>query len=138
MKRHHSPEGDLNKKIKMARLEIAMEIDTSIVVASGTIVSTSLGRHFSYELSDKKAKSNLLKGAARDVLEIAEKQKCTMFTSSVIISYLEVVIPTVVEWDKCNKTIQTGDLQIMIEEVVPGFDDNQKHVETLVLIPCKW
>ena len=121
----------------MASLEIAMEIDTSIVVASGTIVSTSLGRHFSYELSDKKAKSNLLKGAARDLLKIAEKQKCTMFTSSVG-SYLEVVIPTVVEWDKCNKTIQTGDLQILIEEVVPGFDDNQKHVETLVLIPCKW
>ena len=42
MKRHHSPEEDLNKKIKMARLEIAMEIDTSIVVASTTIVSTSL------------------------------------------------------------------------------------------------
>ena len=131
MKRSHSLEEDSNRKLKMSRLEVAMEGDNSMFVASGSISSTALGRHFAYELSDKKAKSNLLKGAARDVLEIAEKQKCTMFTFSVG-AFLEAVIPTVEEWGNCSLQIQIDNLKIVIEEVTPGFDDGRKHVETLV------
>ena len=115
----------------MTRLEITEEADSSIIVASGTNVSSSLGRHFSYELSDKRAKANLLKGAAREVIEIKEKQKCIMLTFSVG-AYLEVVIPTVIEWDKNELKCRMDEIEIGIEEVVPGYDDNNKHVETLV------
>ena len=59
-------------------------------------MSTTLGKHFSYELSDKKAKSNLLKGAGREALKVEERQKCTIFELSVG-AFLEVVIPLVVE-----------------------------------------
>ena len=116
----------------MARIaEIEDEADNSIVVASGLETSSSLTRHFNYELSDKKAKSNLLKGAARESFEIDEKQKCTMMTFSVG-SYLKVVIPTVVDWCNGKKRFTAEDLDIEIEEFAPGYDENQKHVETLI------
>ena len=98
MKRKHCEE-DKKETLKMTRLEITSEADDSLVVATGTNVSISLTRHFNYQLSDKKAKSNLLKGAAREMFEVEEKQKCIMFTFNVG-AYLEAVIKTVTEWSK--------------------------------------
>ena len=71
MKRKYSlAEEESIERIKMARIaEIEMEADDSMIVASGGNVSESLVRNFNYKLSDKKAKSNLLKGAAREALE---------------------------------------------------------------------
>ena len=114
----------------MARLESASNQD-NLVVASGTITSTALGRHFAYELSDNRAKSNLLKGAGRDVLEIADKKTCIMLTFSVG-AFKEVVIPTVDGWGNGSPEIQINDLKIVIEELTPGFDGGQKNVDTLV------
>ena len=133
MKRKYSSEEDSEILVKMAKIaEIEHVAENSMVVASGTDVSTSLGRHFSYQLSDKKAKSNLLKGAAREALEIDEKQKCTMLIFSVG-SYLEAVIPIVTEWVKSKKNnTKKEDLHMVIDEVTPGYDDNKKHMETLV------
>ena len=54
----------------MTRLELDMESDTSLIVASGAGISSTLQRSFNYELSDKKAKSNFLKSAAREALEV--------------------------------------------------------------------
>ena len=87
----------------MARFEIDMEENTSFVVATGTSMSCNdLNRHFNYELSDKKAKSNLLKSAAREALKVEERQKCPMFEFSVG-SYLLAVNPLVIKWGNCEK-----------------------------------
>ena len=103
--------------------ELEMEQDTSLIVASGAGISSTLQRSFSYELSDKKAKSNFLKSAAREVFEVEEKQLCTMMNFSVG-SYLEVVIPSVIDW---NNSKYNG-----VEEVIPGYDEKGKHVETII------
>ena len=110
MKRQLSPKED-SVISKMARLEIESEVDNSIVVASGKDMSIALARHFNYELSDKKAKSNLLKCAAREAFEIVERTKCTMLTFS-LGSYLEMVMPTVVNWKNSEQNIQVQDLEI--------------------------
>ena len=73
---------------------LELENDNSMMVANGTNILESVGRHFNYELSDKKAKSNLVKAANREPLEFHERQGCIMIDFSTG-SYLEVVIPTV-------------------------------------------
>ena len=58
----------------MARIpESNCEANKSIVDASGDDVTQSLERIFNYKLGDKKANSNFLKSAAKEVLEIEEK-----------------------------------------------------------------
>ena len=79
--------------VKMSRLEITDDVDNSMAVSE---IPGALARVFSYELSDKKAKSNLLKAAARDILVIVERQKCTMMTFNVG-SYLKIVMPMVLK-----------------------------------------
>ena len=131
MKRKFSIEEESNKPTKMTKLVIEEEGETSMIVASGGNMSASLARHFNYELSDKKAKSNLLKGAAREMIELDEKQKCTMFSFSVG-SFLLTAIPSVLEWQNDKKVIEIGALKLTIEDVLPGYDDSGKHVETLI------
>ena len=65
-------------------------------MATGWDVTQSLERIFNYKLSDKKAKSNFLRSAAREALEIDEKEVCTMLNLSVG-SYHEVIIPFMTE-----------------------------------------
>ena len=125
------PQEFSNKTSKMARMQIGFDKDASMIVASGTGISNDLGRHFGYELSDKKAKSNLLKGAGRDMLEIAEKQKCVMFTFSVG-AFLETVIPMVEVWSQTKVKIKTDEGDIDLVDFVPGFDENGKHMDTLL------
>ena len=50
-----------------------------------------------------------------------------MFTFSVE-CFLEVVIPTVIEWNKVPVTekLRIEDLVIKIEEVTPGYDENKQ------------
>ena len=85
--------------IKMLKISETDEVSNS-TIEPVTRVSNSLGRHFGYKLSDRKAKSNLLKGAARESLEIVQKRVCTMFLFSVG-SYLEVVFPVFAQLSKC-------------------------------------
>ena len=115
----------------MARItECDFESNKSIVVASGD-VTQSLERIFNYKLGDKKAKSNFLKGAAKEVLEIEEKGVCTMLNFSVG-SYHETVIPTVEEW--MTHGLRINGEYMKITEILPSFDENKKHVETIVKI----
>ena len=58
------------------------ETENSMIVASGSDISESLGKHFACELSDKKAKSNLIKSANREPIEFEEMQKCIMIDLS--------------------------------------------------------
>ena len=82
---------------KMAGVFIDYEGENSMMVASGSDISGSLGKHFAYELTDKKAKSNLIKSANREPIEIEEMQKCIMINLSTG-AFLEIVIPAVAEW----------------------------------------
>ena len=96
-----------------------------------TKISNSLSRNFGYKLSDKKAKSNLLDSAAREPFEIIERQLCSMLFFSVG-SYLEAVFPTVLSWKNGKKTLETKNLSINIVDVLPGYDKDGKHIDTVV------
>ena len=87
--------------LKVSRTDCAMNLLEPL-----TKVSSSLGRNFGYKLSDKKAKSNLLKGAARESLEIFDNKTCVMLFFNVG-SYLEVVFPSVLKYDDGGKHIDT-------------------------------
>ena len=113
----------------MARFQIDMDRDTSLVVASGIGIPSTLQRHFNYELSDKKVKSNFLKAAAREAFEVEEKQLCTMINLSVG-SYLEVVIPTVIHWNNSVNEHRKDDIEV--QEVLSSYDEQGKHVESVV------
>ena len=107
-----------------------LDLEETMVVATGDDVSKSLEKHFNYEMTDKKAKSNLVKGASREVLEIEEMQKCTMLIFSVG-AYYEVIIPSVAEW-KIGTKIMNNE----IKNVIPGFDENNKHMQTIIKVLC--
>ena len=105
-----------------------LDLEETMVVATGDDVSKSLEKHFDYEMTDKKAKSNLVKGASREVLEIEEMQKCTMLIFSVG-AYYKVIIPSVDEWKIVSKIMNYD-----IKNVIPGFDENNKHMQTIVKV----
>ena len=123
MKRKLSVEDMNTKMMKMSRIELNESLPQNI--------NFSLGRNFGYELSNKKAKTNLLKGAEREPFVIDEKQKCSMLLFSVG-AYLQAIMPTVSEWNNGVKDLKNEYLEIRIEEVLPGYDDHGKHVDTLV------
>ena len=67
------------KTTKIAKMtEIEMDSNDSFIITNKSKISSSLFQHFNFEMTDQKAKANFLKGAAREVLEVEEKQKCTM------------------------------------------------------------
>ena len=106
--------------------KIEVNSDDTMVVATGGSVSTSLEKHFNYEMTDKKAKTNLIKGASRETMEVEEMQKCTLIVLSVG-AYHEVVIPYVLEWKVGTKVLNTE-----VKEIIPGYDENHKHMQTIV------
>ena len=130
MKRKSVFEENNNIRKKMTRMaELDYESNKSIVVASGEDVKQSLERIFNYKLSDKKAKSNFLKSAAKETLEIDEKGVCTMLNFSVG-SYFEAVLPTINEWVAGNREVNVDNIKIL--EVLPSYDENNKHLETII------
>ena len=68
-----------NSNSKMMKIDSSDSDRMASNLQPVTRISSSLSRNFGYKLSDKKAKSNLLKGAAREPFEVDEKQKCIMF-----------------------------------------------------------
>ena len=134
MKRKSDFEAIINnsKTLKMERnAEINYESNRSIIVATGWDVTQSLERIFNYKLSDKKAKSIFLRSAAREALEIDEKGVCTMLNLSVG-SYHEVIIPLMTEL--IPGEMKLNDYDVRIFEVIPTYDENRKHVETIVKV----
>ena len=135
MKRKSVFEENYNICMKMTRMaEVDFESNKSILVASGDDVKQSLERCFNYKLSDKKAKSNFLKSAAKETLEIDEKGVCTMLNFSVG-SYYEAVLPTVSEWVAGDRKVNKDDMKIL--EVLPSYDENNKHLETIIKFGVK-
>ena len=117
----------LHLQMKMLK-QIENDVDDTMIVATGNNVKKSLEKHFNYEMSDKKAKSNLIKGASREAIETEEMQKCTMINLSVG-AYHEVVISSFGDWKIGTKIINTE-----IKNIIPGYDENQKHMQTIVKI----
>ena len=73
-----------NRVCKMSRMNaIECENESSFTLTSKKDMNKSLAQYFAYELSDKKAKANLVKNAAREAFVIDEKQKCSMLLFSV-------------------------------------------------------
>ena len=127
MKRKQPIEDSSQKMMKMSKTNKVMEnIQTPV-----TRISNSMSRNFGYKLSDKRAKSNLLQGAAREPFEIVERQLSTILFFSAG-SFLESVIPSVLAWKDGVKAFEVNDLSINIEEVLPGYDQDGKHMDTKV------
>ena len=123
------------KATKTAKMmEIDMEANDSLLITNVSNVSSSLSQHFNFEMSDQKAKSNFIKGASREALEVEEKQKCSMMIFSVG-AYLATVIPAVEKWT--NATVNTKiSNDVIIEKVVAGYDENNKHLQTILKFGC--
>ena len=112
MKRKQILEVPSQSKMKVAKTDEIMKTEQEPM----TRIANSLNRHFGFKFSDKKAKSNMLKGAAREPFEIAEKQKCSMLSFSVA-SYLEAVIPTTIAWNSGPRTFEIeSSLVMMMQE----------------------
>ena len=95
-------------------------------------MNNSLAQHFAYEMTDKKAKANLIKSAGREAFIIDEKQKCSMLLFSTG-SYIKTVIPAVRDWNNYSKEgLVKDDLEISVDEVLPAYDKNNKHMETSI------
>ena len=119
------------KTTKTAKMmEIEMEQNNSLIITNVSDVSSSLSQHFNYEMTDQKAKSNFIRGASREALEVLEKQKCNMLIFSVG-AYLEVVMPAVEKWTNALGNIIIND-NVMIEKVTAGYDENNKHLQTTI------
>ena len=119
------------KTTKTAKMmEIEMEQNNSLIITNVSDVSSSLSQHFNYEMTDQKAKSNFIRGASREALEVLEKQKCNMLIFSVG-AYLEVVMPAVKKWTNALGNIIIND-NVMIEKVTAGYDENNKHFQTII------
>ena len=73
--------------------------EQSMVISSNTSILGSIKRNFNYELTDKKAKSSLIKGAKRQNIFTESKQKCQIMTFS-IGAFKEIVLPLVKLWEK--------------------------------------
>ena len=104
-------------------------MSTSIVVPeSGHL------RNLPFKLTDQTAKKNLIAGAKRKPFEKDPKQKSTKILFSAG-AYLEVVLPTIKAWsDRCGSSFSYGGLNIEIDEVKGGFEENSRHFDTKVVM----
>ena len=93
-------------------------------------------RQFNFELTDKKAKSNLLKSAGRRHLEIEPKQKSTnlKFSAGAYILVAKPMITKFQEMFRDNTTILKNNMEIQVEDFRDGMDLNEKHVDTKIVL----
>ena len=96
-------------------------------------VDVSNSRNFAFKLTDATAKKNLIAGARRIAFEVEPKQKSTKLKFSAG-AYLEVVIPTLLEWKNLlGNTFHYGDLSIKVFEVKAGYEEHLKHFDTKII-----
>ena len=57
--------------------------------------------------------------------------KCSMLIFSVG-AYLETVIPAVDKWVNGSEIIHVGDKTVVSERATVGYDENQKHIQTII------
>ena len=122
-----------NKKMKMLESEQSTTIVTKVDVSNLTQVKN--GRKLDFELTEKTAKSNILKAANRNMLELEMKQKSAnlLFSAG---SYLYTVIPAVKTWEtKFNnkESFKAGNLTIFVTDLEHGRELNAKHLDTKIV-----
>ena len=102
-------------------------MSTSIVVPeSGHL------RNLPFKLTDQTKKKNLIAGAKRKHFEKDPKQKSMKILFSAG-AYLKVVLPTTKAWnDLCGSAFTYGGLNIKVDEVKGGFEENSRHFGTKV------
>ena len=92
-------------------------------------------RLFKYSLNDKRAKSNLLKGAQRTQhLETEFKSGCVnvRFSDG---AYHEIVLPLLKTWlQNCNKEFVINGSTLRIIEAEEGKDVSARHVDTKIVM----
>ena len=92
-------------------------------------------RNFNFKLTDKKAKSNLIKSAKRGHLEIEAKQLCKNIRFSAG-AYLYVAKQMVRECEarhKANSPIIHKNMEIKVEDFLDGIDLEGKHFDTKIV-----
>ena len=90
-------------------------------------------RVFDYTLNNKRAKSKLLKGAKRGKhLVVESKIGCVnlIFSDG---SYYQTLLPLLRSWQQNEKFLING-TEVEILEIDSGKDNNQKHVDTKLVI----
>ena len=93
-------------------------------------------RQFNFELTDKKAKANLIKSTERKHFEVEHKQRSTNLKFSAG-AYVLVAKPMINEFQAMfNKKIgfQEEDMVICVTEYKDGMDLNNKHVDTKIVL----
>ena len=122
------------------KLQLEMNVDNKMLKLnqSASVLETSefnSGRKLNFELTDKKAKANLIKSANRAHFEIEKKQRSTNIRFSAG-SYLLVAKPFVkkCELGYLNQTpFSKDDMEIAVDEYRDGLEQNNKHFDTKIV-----
>ena len=85
-------------------------------------------QNFKYRLTAKTAKSNLIKGALRNHMEVEYKHGAVNLDFSDG-AWILSAFPEVINWDKTNRNFFYGDLSIQVIEAKPGMENSNKHVD---------
>ena len=93
-------------------------------------------RTFGYKLDEKTAKSKLLKGTKKVPFEVTEKQNCSNIDFNPG-AFKSTVEPLINLWENCSKNgelFEIGDRKLSVNEFKKGFDENNKHIDTKVVL----
>ena len=96
----------------------------------------SSGRRFQFELTDKKAKANLIKSAIRKPYEVEQKQRSTNLRFSAG-AFLLIAKPFMKELQskfESRKPLVAVDTEIVVEEFRDGIELNNKHFDTKLVL----
>ena len=85
-------------------------------------------RNFKYRMSAKTAKSNLLKGAKREHINVDYKQGASNIDFSDG-AWILTAFPEVLKWEKEGDIFSYSDVMVKVVDVKPGFDVNNKNVD---------
>ena len=125
--------GDLSSSKMLKINESSFDIETEDTLTD--VTSAQNDRKFNFKLTDKKAKSNLIKSANRSKLEIEIKQQSLNLRFSAG-AYLQVAKPFIKECENyfhSRTFFSVNDLEIMVNEFRAGKELNDKHFDTKIV-----
>ena len=129
LKRKYLQEGSEEKNVSKM-----LKLSETVVEMKDINDLGSLERNFNFKLTDKKAKSNILKSANRCHFEIESKQKSKnlKFSAGAYVFVAKEMIKEC-ELNFKNKSIITHeDMEIRIQEFKEGFDLDGNHFDTKI------
>ena len=105
-----------------------------LIEDSELVQPSDIKRSFEYNLSDKTAKSKILKGAKREPFEIVSNDSSSNLDFS-IGAWNQVVQPAVKYWNsiKGDKTCNAGNISVRVASVTAGEDASKNHIDTIVV-----